>query len=116
MLELEDLDGPDGHNSSRFTVIGWEPSGERSETKAVAGTGVLVIHYANGNLFVRKNYLDGLLHGQWIFWHPNGVKREECYFEKGKIEGHLNIWYENGRKSKTAQFKQGLQEGDDLTW
>jgi len=116
VLELEDLDGPDGHTNPRFTVIGWEPNGERSETKLVSGTGILAIHHANGSLAVRKKYLDGLLHGQWISWYPNGVKREECHFEKGKIQGTWNAWHENGRKAKTLQCKLGLMEGDYLTW
>lgn len=87
-----------------------------------------------------RSYKQGLKHGQWTIWYPNGKKRYECeylnnlkhgierfYFENGNIESEINyrkgkkngrwtVWYENGQKYYEVSYSNNVREGKWFSW
>lgn len=49
--------------------------------------------------------------GVWIDWYPNGKKRAERNYLKGKLEGEGFAWYENGQLEIKGAYLEGMQHG-----
>lgn len=63
-----------------------------------------------------RNYLDGLEHGTWKLFYPNGRLAETRYFKRGKKEGEYLAYWENGTKKLEYHFKDGEYEGSCREW
>ena len=44
------------------------------------------------------DYFDGLEHGKWTYWYPNGQLKQEAEFNYGRYYGKVVLYYENGKK------------------
>ena len=62
------------------------------------------------------NYKDGLLHGQYIERHSNGIKSFEASFKEGKRDGTITTWYKNGQKSSEMLYENGYPKGTMSAW
>jgi antitoxin component YwqK of YwqJK toxin-antitoxin module len=76
--------------------------------------------YQNGKIKLRYfvKEIDGnfLKHGLYSTWYPDGTKKEEIVYEKGKKHGKYISWYENGAKYEEGEFKNDQVNGDYTWW
>ena len=52
--------------------------------------------YDDGNLMCVGGLIDGIQHGEWIFYHENGNVYRKGDFENGNPIGNWMEYYENG--------------------
>lgn len=57
------------------------------------------------------SYKDGLLTGEWIEWHKNGVIKSRGYYHCSKEQGDYKSWDKKGRLATEGQFSNGMKEG-----
>ncbi len=98
------------------------------------------LYYINGQISSFKNYKNGYLNGEVIFYHPNGginvigkfLNGKQTglfkeFFESGRLEavrnylngdlnGVVNVYYENGKKYLVGNYINGLQNGVHLSF
>jgi len=77
-------------------------------------------HHDNGNLkerYTSKDF-DGqrVLHGDYISWHPNGVREQSVRFERGRIDGTCRVWYDNGELKVKGHYANGKRDGEWLLY
>lgn len=61
-----------------------------------------------GECHVQK---DGVLHGECLLFYPEGAKKEQTYYLKGKLHGPSIFWSEEGTILAKSWFINGKQEG-----
>ena len=44
-------------------------------------------NYDNGTKKLVENYKNGMLHGEVVFYFPNGKTSKQCYYYEGKEDG-----------------------------
>jgi antitoxin component YwqK of YwqJK toxin-antitoxin module len=59
---------------------------------------------------------DTLYHGLYSLWYPNGIKKYEVTYKKGKKNGHETQWDAFGYKVREADFKNDLKSGLEIFW
>ena len=100
-----------------WTVVGWKPNGEKSETNVVKGNGVLVYeYYENGQKQSQLNFKDGKMDGLGTRWYRNGQMEKEVTYRDGKKDGLLTEWYGNGQKRLELNYKDGKEDGLTTLW
>jgi antitoxin component YwqK of YwqJK toxin-antitoxin module len=65
------------------------------------------IYFENGNLEYSGEWKHGQEHGEWIYYHPNGMKRAHEYWRYGKETGKWKEYDETGKLLKTIEYKSG---------
>jgi len=97
-------------------------------------------HYHNGNINEKRNYLYGILHGdytayyfngkvsfsgqyfntnkhgQWKWYNDKGQLIREGEYYYGQPIGSWNYYHDNGTLKEIRKFKDGMIEGEDLTY
>lgn len=63
--------------------------------------------HPNGNLMNHGCYFRGHRHGEWIFYHENGVKSFQCTFDKGKFDGFIYEYYATGKLRSEGYYVKG---------
>jgi len=51
-------------------------------------------------------------HGPFIDWYPNGRKRSEGNYERGKQTGRWVYWDENGAMTTAREYRDGALSGE----
>jgi antitoxin component YwqK of YwqJK toxin-antitoxin module len=98
------------------------------------------LYYINGQISSFKNYKNGYLNGEVIFYHPNGGinvigkflngKQSGLFkeffasghleavrnYRNGDLNGVVNVYYENGKKYLVSNYINGLQNGVQLSF
>lgn len=99
-------------------------------------SGILLVRFDTNELKEKRNYKNGLLHGNQTKWYPegqkyslrnynqgiktgvhlgwwkNGITKFEFHFNnKGEHDGISNEWFENGTPFKLFHYKKGKEEG-----
>jgi antitoxin component YwqK of YwqJK toxin-antitoxin module len=66
----------------------------------------------------KKEYKDGILHGQTKFWYPNGKLESVEPYVNGKINGNVIRNYRNGQMKARIPMKNGMRSGGggELFW
>jgi antitoxin component YwqK of YwqJK toxin-antitoxin module len=59
---------------------------------------------------------DTIYHGLYCQWYPNGTKKYEVTYKKGKKTGHETQWDAFGYKVREADFKNDLKNGLEIFW
>ncbi|HEX2958258.1 MAG TPA: hypothetical protein VHO70_15595 [Chitinispirillaceae bacterium] len=59
---------------------------------------------------------DTLYHGLYCLWYPNGTKKYEMTYKKGKKNGHETQWDAFGYKVREAEYKNDLKNGLEIFW
>ena len=49
-------------------------------------------------------------HGQWVFWHSNGTRKQEGKFRDGRKDGDWKTWDERGRVVSIVSFSNGEEQ------
>lgn len=63
--------------------------------------------YSNGNIMNQGCYLAGHRHGEWIFYHENGIKSFQCNFKEGKFDGYIYEYYSTGKPRSEGFYNNG---------
>ena len=58
----------------------------------------------------------GQREGPWIFWYPDGTKKEKGMYHHGDKEGKWFSWNHGGWKQTEREFRQGEQVQLNLEW
>lgn len=61
-------------------------------------------YYDTGELMLRENYENGILHGQFSTYHPNGTLMSEGVYTMGSREGYFHGYGEDGIQIKSLLF------------
>ena len=65
-----------------------------------------------GELFIKSNYKDGQLHGNYIVYYENGNILREVEYKNDKKEGIEKVYYSNKTLSEIYNYKNGQLEGE----
>jgi hypothetical protein len=62
------------------------------------------------------SYRDGLQHGHWVTWSPEGKLVSEGELLAGKRNGVFKTWYANGRLRTKEDYLEGKRHGPFASW
>jgi antitoxin component YwqK of YwqJK toxin-antitoxin module len=68
----------------------------------------------DGKLLLEITYRDGLVHGPYVAFWPNGNTATEGQYYEGKQEGLWHFYNEDGTISNIIRFKQDVEVSSDL--
>ena len=69
-----------------------------------------------GALLREGDYANGLREGDWVEFHPSGLKRSEGLLHVGQNEGPWRYWHENGARMAEGSYVNNLREGAWTFW
>lgn len=72
--------------------------------------------HPNGQLRSATQYVDGVEHGTLRAWHPSGGRALEARLAHAKLEGEWREWHPNGQLSVRANFEAGDPRGLATWW
>lgn len=70
--------------------------------------------YPNGNIRVKGSYFGGNYNGQWTWYFLNGKIQTQGNYFYGDKNGEWKQYYENGKLSSKIQFLLGNNEGKEI--
>ena len=70
----------------------------------------------NGNLINEVNYSNGLLHGKWTEYYPNGEVKYLSTYQYGLKNGPEIWYYDNGIKKSEIIYKEDKIDVDIIRW
>lgn len=94
-------------------IINFKNNKEHEQGKEFAEDGktITLYRYHNGYLLERQKInrrnSDGLKHGVWKQFHPNGKLKIEEYYVNGKLSGYYKEYDKKGAKIKEAYYLNG---------
>lgn len=59
--------------------------------------GAFVLHYLDGQLEAKGNFIEDKYDGDWVFYYPNGKIKSKGSFNQNKYVGKWEMYYEDGR-------------------
>jgi antitoxin component YwqK of YwqJK toxin-antitoxin module len=65
------------------------------------------VYFANGNFDYVGHYKNGVEHGEWTYFWPNGKVKSKEYYIRGKEEGTMYDYDETGKAIKEYTYKKG---------
>lgn len=70
----------------------------------------------SGNLITFIHYAKGRLHGDSLYYHPNGNLWKRIEFEDGIANGKFEIFKENGELLQCTQYVNGAKHGPSVRY
>jgi hypothetical protein len=67
--------------------------------------------YRSQSYDFKKQYKDGLLDGETVFYYSNGKIESKVPYKKGKINGFMMRYWSNGKPKARIHFVDGLRGG-----
>ena len=68
--------------------------------------------YENGKLRAIQQYINGVDHGNWVFYFPNGKIETKGKFLNGKRVGKWKYYFESGNLNQISRYsKTGERNG-----
>ena len=74
--------------------------------------GISELFKETGELFIKSNYKDGQLHGNYTVYYENGNILREVEYKNDKKEGIEKVYYSNKTLSEIYNYKNGKLEGE----
>lgn len=65
----------------------------------------------SGVLTMRRNKVDGKLHGDYEYYHFNGQLMSKCTYKDGKKNGEHKTYYGSGKLKSESTYKDGVEDG-----
>jgi antitoxin component YwqK of YwqJK toxin-antitoxin module len=75
-----------------------------------------IVKKQSGQIISKSEYKNGLLHGVYQSWYPNGQLECQCYCVRNRIEGKYESWFDNGILMEESYYKDGLKNGVLKRW
>lgn len=66
------------------------------------------LYYENGQLDYVGHFKDGVEHGEWIYYWPNGNKKSEEFYHKGSEHGLMYDYNESGEPIIEYKYMRGI--------
>lgn len=82
----------------------------------VVSDGIYIEYYPDGQKFCEGKYDNGVITGEWQYWHPNGQLCKSIEFKGGKPEGKIEVYREDGTLEGVQQFKNGVRNGEWVSY
>ncbi len=79
-------------------------------------TGRAFDYHPNGEKKMQVTYWKGRAHGTLVRWHTNGKKNFEVQMRLNKAEGDATEWYPNGKKFRVTPMLGGQPHGTVTIW
>lgn len=76
-----------------------------------AFTGIVEEKFANGNIYKREKYKNGVLDGISQYYFENGKLKYEGEYKKGKRENIHKLYYDNGELHQSISYKDDKKNG-----
>lgn len=86
----------------------------RSDTREPY-TGKALRRFTDGSRWER-NYVNGVRHGEFSYYHPNGQMQSQELYVNGRKDGVYTMYFENGQKRYEAELVNGKQVGIATSW
>ena len=77
-------------NGMKMTTVTWDRRGLRADGEQTAWQN-------DGSLWYRGRWRNQRRHGDWVYWHRNGVKVRVVRYEAGLRHGWEEAWDQTGR-------------------
>jgi antitoxin component YwqK of YwqJK toxin-antitoxin module len=72
--------------------------------------------YPNGNIKSIENWKEGTLNGKFVLYDEEGKKLLECNYKDGIDHGRYQLYYPNGKLQMEGQFEEGVVTGKWATY
>ena len=82
----------------------------------VVSDGEYVEYYSDGQKFCEGKYKNGVIAGEWSYWHPNGQLRKTIKFTDGRPDGAIETFRPDGSLEAVQSFKKGVRDGEWVTY
>lgn len=69
--------------------------------------GLYLYWWKNGRKCEQKSHRNGTAHGLWTTWYQNGGLELEQSVKNGKLHGPAKRWYRNGQKKDESFYQEG---------
>ncbi|MCU0434912.1 MAG: TonB family protein [Bacteroidia bacterium] len=66
--------------------------------------------YSFGKVINERSYLNGKLHGTWKSWNTSGTQTEQKNYKDGQLHGECIFWW-NGIMQKSENYLNGTKNG-----
>jgi antitoxin component YwqK of YwqJK toxin-antitoxin module len=73
-------------------------------------------YYKDGNIFIQKSFINGILNGECIKYYPNGKIFIQKSYINGNLNGEYKEYYKNGEKYEQKYYLDGQLNGTYTTW
>jgi antitoxin component YwqK of YwqJK toxin-antitoxin module len=80
--------------------------------ETVVNDGNYLEYYPDGQKFCEGSYANGILSGEWSYWHPNGQLCKKITYQDGRPHGTVEIFRADGTLASKQSFDQGLRTGE----
>lgn len=70
-----------------------------------------VTKYGDGTLKSSIRKKGNHFHGRAVWYYPNGVRQQECYYNTDTLQGTSTRWFNNGKIQSIENFDKGRQNG-----
>lgn len=78
--------------------------------------GPYIEYYPDGQKFCEGNYVQGVMEGEWNYWHPNGELCKAITLKKGKPDGAYEVHRADGTLEGKQSFKNGIRDGEWISY
>ncbi|MBI34697.1 MAG: hypothetical protein CMP67_04955 [Flavobacteriales bacterium] len=73
--------------------------------------GEYTVYFKNGNVSEKRNYVKGVLSGEYKEYYSWGGIDQEMYYKDDKLHGEYKSYYDNGKKHAEGQYVEGEKAG-----
>lgn len=78
--------------------------------------GSYIEYYEDGTKFAEGNFTEGIMDGDWKYWHPNGQLCKDITYKAGKPDGSHKVFREDGTVESVQVFKDGVRNGEWISY
>lgn len=101
-------------------VIGTQAGDRQPSTNYINEKGERVTRkysfYPGGNKYWQKDYTDGRINGEVIYWYRNGQMMDRYSYSFGLPVGMVETWHNNGKKKSSSVYVNGKLNGNLFRW
>jgi len=95
----------------------YDEDGKPITVEPVDVDGYRVSYYRGESILCSETYnIKNQLHGQYVWWYPNGQKEWEAYYHQGQKHGRCVGHHPDGQKWIEEYFTNGQRHGKSTRW
>jgi antitoxin component YwqK of YwqJK toxin-antitoxin module len=79
-------------------------------------TGTEIDYFPEGQKKAEVEFLNGIVHGNYIVWYANGQKYYDSEWTNGTSQGKYIFFEMDGRKILEGTWRDGMASGKDIFW
>ena len=82
----------------------------------VVSDGAYIEYYEDGQKFCQGEYENGVINGEWTYWHPNGQVCKVIQYKKGKPDGAIEVFRADGTLDGLQSYSNGVRDGEWISY